>query len=309
MTLEGTLDAIGNTPLIALPIISQESGGRILAKWEGANPTGSMKDRMALAMVEGGTNSGDLQEGQRVVEFTGGSTGSSLAFVCAVKGHPVTLLSADCFSEEKLATMRAYGADLEVFETPEGKVHPGLVGKWRQRVTQLVEQKNAYWTNQMASPHQLDGYAAMAQEILSDCPDVTDFVMSVGTAGCAMGVSKALKQAGCDAHITLVEPAESPYLTKGEGGVHGVEGIAVLERPPLLDDALYQDVLAVPEAEGRETARRLATEEGLLTGVSSGLNVAASMRVAKKRGKDAVVVTVAVDTGLKYLAGDLFARP
>lgn len=303
------LQAIGDTPLLDLRSLRPEDGASVLTKWEGANPTGSMKDRMALAMIEGAERGGALSPGQRVVEYTGGSTGSSLAFVCAAKGYPCTLLTADCFSDEKIRTMRALGADVEVFETPQGKVHPGLVDAWRARVDELVEETGAYWTAQMENPHQLDGYDAVAEEILDQAPGLTDFVMSVGTSGCAMGTSRGFRRRDREVRVTLVEPAESPYLTQGEGGSHGVEGIAVVTRPPLLDDALYDEALAVPEKEGRATARRLARSEGLLAGTSSGLNLAAARKVAADRGPDDLVVTVLVDTGLKYLAGDLFAPP
>lgn len=311
MPVATPLAAVGDTPLVELGCASPHDGARVLAKWEGANPTGSMKDRMALAMIENAERDGRLAQGQRVIEFTGGSTGSSLAFVCAAKGYPLKLLTADCFSDEKIRTMRALGADVEVFDTPEGKVYPGLVDAWQERVDELVEETGGYWTSQVSNPDQLDGYDAMAGEILRQIeqePAVTrenvSFVMSVGTGGCAMGTSRGFHRRDQPIDLTLVEPAQSPYLTQGKGGPHRVEGIAVLEDPPLIDEGLYDDTLALPEEEGEAMARQLAREEGLLVGTSSGLNVAAAHRVAQ--GRDGIVITVLVDTGLKYLHGPLF---
>lgn len=308
MRATSPLDAIGNTPLVEISRLRPEGGARIFLKWEGANPTGSMKDRMALAMIRGAEREGLLKPGQRVVEYTGGSTGSSLALVCAAKGYPLTAVTADCFAKEKIDTMRAFGADVEVLKTPEGKVYPGLFARFEERAREIVQKTGAYWTHQMSNPHQLEGYGAMGDEILGDCPGVTDFVMAVGTAGCAMGNAQALRQSKPDIRVTLVEPEEAAFLSKGVKGSHRVEGIALSIRPPLLDDRLYDDVLAVPEEEGRSCARRLARDEGILAGASSGLNVAAAIRVASGLSPDEAVVTVAIDSGLKYLNGDLF-RP
>jgi cysteine synthase A len=305
MTAVSTLDAVGATPLIELDAVRPAGGARVLAKWEGANPTGSMKDRMAVAIVRAARERGDLVPGQRVAEFTGGSTGSSLAMVCAALDHPVTLLTADCFATEKIRTMRAFGGDVEVLETPDGQVYPGLLDDWQARLDVVVEETGAYWTDQLNNADALDGYAALGEEILADVPGVTDFVMGVGTGGCAMGTARALR-AERDVRVALLEPAESPYLSASEGGDHNVEGLAVVEQPPLLDDDLYDDVHAVPEAEARAIARQLAAEEGLLAGTSTGLNVAAAVEIAAERDPEDVVTTVACDTGLKYLDDDLF---
>jgi len=307
MSTVSTLDAVGSTPLVELDALRPPDGARVLAKWEGANPTGSMKDRMAVAIVHGARERGDLAPGQRVAEFTGGSTGSSLAMVCAALDHPATLVTADCYATEKIRTMEAFGADVEVLETPEGSVYPGLVEDWRERITAVVAETGAYWTNQLDNADALDGYAGLGEEILADAPGVTDFVMGVGTGGCAMGTARALR-AERDVRVTLLEPAESPYLTASEGGDHDVEGLAVVEDPPLLDESLYDDVRAVPEADARETARRLAAEAGLFAGTSTGINVAAAVAIAAERDPEDVVATVACDTGLKYLDGDLFAE-
>lgn len=304
-----TLEAIGDTPLVDLPSVRPEGGARVLAKWEGGNPTGSMKDRMALAMIRGAEVDGDLSRGQHVLEFTGGSTGSSLAFVCAVEGYPITLLTADCFAQEKIDTMRAFGADVEVIETPEGKVHPGLIDDWRARVEELQPKLDAYFTDQFNNPHHPEGYRPMGREITEACPDITDFVMGVGTGGGAMGTAAGIRAERDDVTLTVVEPAESAVLTGGESGSHNIEGVALGFRPPFLDEDAYDEALAVPEAEARRNARHIARADGLFAGTSTGMNVAAAAEVARQRTPDDAVVTVAVDTGLKYLHGDLHRTP
>ncbi|HSD29011.1 MAG TPA: cysteine synthase family protein [Vicinamibacteria bacterium] len=309
MTSRRAIEAIGRTPLLDLQKLRPEGGARILAKWEGANPTGSMKDRMALAMIQGATREGRLSPGQRVVEYTGGSTGSSLAFVCAALGHPLSIVTADCFSEEKIRTMRALGAEVEVLKTPEGKVYAGLGARLMERAREIQKETGAYWTNQVHNPHQTEGYAGMAREILAECPGVTDFVMAVGGGGCVTGNARTFREAGVAVRTTLVEPAEAPYISADStAGTHRVEGIAVFPRSrlPLLRDDLIDAIVGVPEEEGRAMARRLAREEGLLAGTSSGLNLVASVRIARERPPQANVVTVLVDTGLKYLTGDLY---
>lgn len=301
MAAGSVLDAIGDTPLVRVDALSPEEGAPVFAKLEGVNPTGSMKDRMAYAMITRAEDEGLLDPGQPVVEYTGGSTGSSLAMVCAAKGYPLSIVTADCFSDEKIATMRALGAEVEVLDTPQGQVYPDLQPRMQARVEELEDELDAYWTHQMDNPHQLDGYAPMAGEILDEVPQITDFVMAVGTGGCAIGHARGFQREGADVHVSVVEPAGSPYLSKGEGGSHGVEGIAVMPEPPLLDSDLYDDVLAVPEDDARRAARRAASQEGLFVGTSSGLNLEAARRVARRRDPDDAVVTVAVDTGLKYL--------
>ncbi len=307
MPAVSTLDAVGGTPLVELESVRPAGGARVLAKWEGANPTGSMKDRMAVAIVRNARERGDLDPGQRVAELTGGSTGSSLAMVCAALDHPITLVSADCFATEKLRTMRALGGDVEVVTTPNGEVHPDLIDDMRDRLETIRAETGAYWPDQITNTDALDGYAVLGEEILADASSVTDFVMGVGTGGCAMGTARTLREER-DVHVTLVEPAEAPYLSEGEGGDHQIEGVGVLTDPPLVEKEKYDEVRAVPELEARTMARELAAEAGLFGGASTGLNVAAAVEVAAERDPDDVVVTVACDTGLKYLDGDLFAR-
>lgn len=199
--------------------------------------------------------------------------------------------------------MRAFGGDVEVLETPEGKIHPGLFDDWHERLDTVVEETGVFWTDQFHNLDVLDGYAALGEEILADAPSVTDFVMGVGTGGCAMGTARALR-AERDVRVTLLEPPESPILSAGERGDHGVEG--VVEQPAFIEDDHSDDVRAVFESEARAMARRLASEEGLFTGISTGLNVTAAVEIAAERDPDDVVATIACDTGLKYLNDDLF---
>ncbi len=309
MRQSGVLAAIGRTPLLQLAKLSPRSGARVFLKWEGGNPTGSMKDRMALAMVERARASGRLRPGQEIVEYTGGSTGASLAMVGAALGHRVRIVAYDVVAEEKIGMMRALGAEVEILATPGRKVTPELLPRLRARVEEIRSRTGAYWTAQMENPDQTEGYAALADEVLAACPEITDFVQVVGTGGSSMGTSRRLKAKKPTLRTTVVEPAEAPYLSAGRGGAHGIEGIALTVAPPLFDATLVDARLAIPEAEGRAMARRLAREEGVLAGTSTGLNLAAAVRVAEGLPPGAAVVTIAVDTELKYLAGGLFDGP
>ncbi|MFC3958573.1 PLP-dependent cysteine synthase family protein [Halovivax cerinus] len=300
-----TLDAIGGTPMVALPSIRPNGGASIAVKWEGANPTGSLKDRMALAMVRHARERGELMPGDRVVEFTGGSTGSSLAFVCAVLGHPLSIVTADCVAEEKIDSMRALGAELTIVETPDGRPYDGLFDDLRDEAEQISDE-GAYFTDQFTNEDQLAGYEGLGREILEQRPDVDEFVMIVGTGGSAMGTARALDSAGADVTITGVEPAESPVLTEGEAGTHSVQGTAIVGSPPLVDVDVFDRIESVPTEEGVECVQRIAAEDGLLVGTSTGMNVAAARRVAAERDPDETVVTVACDTGLKYLSDGLY---
>ncbi|WP_255193253.1 PLP-dependent cysteine synthase family protein [Natronobeatus ordinarius] len=306
MNHQNTLEAIGETPLIELPSMRPDGGATIAVKWEGANPTGSLKDRMALAMIEAARRRGELEPGEPVVEFTGGSTGSSLAFVCAVLEHPFSVVTADCVAEEKIASMRALGAELELVETPDGTAYDGLFDDLRDAALAVQERTGAYFTDQFDNPDQLEGYRALGREILEERPDVDEFVMTVGTGGCAMGTSRAFRERGANVTVSLVEPAESPVLTDGTAGSHSVQGTAIVGSPPLVDEELYDRVHTIPTEEGVECLREVAREDGLLVGTSTGMNLAAARRAAAEHDPDGTVVTVACDTGLKYLSDGLY---
>jgi cysteine synthase A len=279
----------------------------VFVKLEWFNPTGSYKDRMALAMVEEAEKRGDLRPGMTVVEYTGGSTGSSLAYVCAAKGYPFKVVSSDAFAEEKLRTMRAFGAELTIVPSQGGKVTPDLTPRLIAKAGEYAEEPDTYWTDQLQNADSLVGYRGIGVELLEQMDRPIDvFCAAVGTAGLAMGVSSALADGGSNAKIVIFEPASTPFITEGRAGTHRVEGIGIGFMPPLLDENRYDEARAVDEADGRTMARRLATEEGLLAGTSTGLNVAGAIEIARELGSEHAVVTVAVDTGLKYLAGDLY---
>lgn len=296
------LDAIGNTPLVRLNKVTRGLESEILVKLEYYNPTGSYKDRMALAMIDEAEKEGKLKQSYTVIEYTGGSTGSSLAFVCAVKGYKMKIVSSDAFSQEKIRTMRAFGADVVIVPSKEHKVTPDLVPRMIEKARQLASEPNTYWTNQLYNLHQLKGHNKMGEEILAQTNGLVDaFVASVGTAGCAMGVAEVLKARNPNIRVVVVEPAESPVISKGLAGEHHIEGIGVGFTPPLLRKELYDEVIVVKEEDAKQMARRLAREEGIFSGTSTGANVVASTELAKKSKKGSKIVTVAVDSGLKYL--------
>lgn len=286
-------------------VVAQNSAD-VVVKLEYFNPTGSYKDRMALAMIEGAEKRGTLRKGMRVVEYTGGSTGSSLAMVCAIKGYEFHPLSSDAFSQEKLDTMRAFGADLEIIPSEGGKVTPSLFDKFKARIAELMKDPNNFWTDQFNNRDALDGYANIGRELIEQIGHVDAYVGAVGSAGMLVGVSRALKEAGSKARIVALEPSTSPFLTTGKGGPHRVEGTAAGFWPPHLTKEFYDEVRVIDENEGRAMARRVAKEEGVFAGTSSGVNITAAVALARELGPGKVVATVACDTGLKYLAGDLY---
>jgi len=304
--VNSVLETIGHTPLVRLQRLISPGMADVVVKLEYFNPTGSYKDRMALAMIEGAERRGTLKPGMRVIEYTGGSTGSSLAMVCAMKGYEFHPLSSDAFSEEKLNTMRAFGADLEIIPSDGGKVTPALFDKFKARIAELAKQPNTFFTDQFNNADALDGYANIGRELFEQAGCVDAYVGAVGSGGMLTGVSRALKEAGCNARIIALEPATSPLLTAGKAGPHRVEGTAAGFWPPHLKKDRYDEARAIDENEGRAIARRAAREEGIFAGTSSGLNIKAALDLARELGPGKVVATVAVDTGLKYLAGDLY---
>jgi cysteine synthase A len=302
-----TLDTIGGTPVVRLRKLVGPESADVLVKLEYFNPTGSYKDRMALAMIEEPERRGELQPGRLVVEYTGGSTGSSLAYVCAVKGYPFTVVSSDAFAREKLQTMRAFGANLIIVPSQGGLITPDLIPSMRKLAREIAEREGAYQTDQFNNRDALVGYAKIGEELLGQVGGPIDaFCGAVGVGGMLIGVATALRAGGSAAKIVALEPAGSPFLTTGRAGTHHVEGTGAGFMPPLLKDGGYDEARAIDEDEGRAMARRMAREEGIFAGVSSGLNVVGALALARELGPGKTVVTVAVDTGLKYLAGDLF---
>jgi cysteine synthase A len=305
---DSMLDMVGNTPVVRLSKVVPEGAADVFVKLEWFNPTGSYKDRMALAMVTEAERRGDLTPGMTVVEYTGGSTGSSLAYVCAAKGYRFRVVSSDAFASEKLRTMQAFGAELTIVESDGGKVTPELTPRMIAKAAEFAAEPGTYWTDQLNNADSLVGYREIGRELLAQMDRPIDvFCAMVGTAGVAMGVSSAFADAATDTRVVIFEPASSAVISGGEPGAHGVEGTGIGFIPPLLDADRYDEVRAIDESVGRAMARRLAAEEGLLAGVSSGLNVAGAIDLATELGSGATVDTVACDTGLKYLAGDLYA--
>ncbi len=300
-------EMVGGTPVVQLSEVVPPGAADVFVKLEWYNPTGSYKDRMALAMIEEAERRGDLRPGMTVVEYTGGSTGSSLAYVCAAKGYRFAVVSSDAYAEEKLKTMTAFGAELTIVPSDGGRVTPDLIPRMIEAARELAAEPNTYWTDQLKNADSLVGYRGVGTELLEQMDRPIDlFCAAVGTAGLAMGVSAALKDGGSDAKVVVFEPASTPVISGGEAGNHHVEGIGIGYVPPLLERDLYDEVRAIEEEDARVMARRLATEEGLLAGTSSGLNIFGAIQLATELGEGHTVVTVAVDTGLKYLAGDLY---
>jgi cysteine synthase A len=304
---ESMLDMVGHTPVVRLSKVVPEGAADVFVKLEWFNPTGSYKDRMALAMVTEAERRGDLTPGMTVVEYTGGSTGSSIAYVCAAKGYRFQVVSSDAFAAEKLKSMQAFGADLTIIESDGGKITPELFARMIAKAAEFAADPGTYWTDQLNNADSLVGYREVGRELLEQMDRPIDvFCAMVGTAGLAMGVSGAFADAGADTRIVIIEPASTAVISGGEPGAHGVEGVGIGFIPPHLDVDRYDEVRPIEEADGRAMARRLAAEEGLLAGTSTGLNVTAAIDLAVELGAGKTVVTVACDTGLKYLAGDLY---
>jgi cysteine synthase A len=302
----GVLGIVGQTPVVRAVPLEEAGSAEIWVKLESHNPTGSYKDRMALAMIEGAERSGRLAPGQTVVEYTGGSTGSSLALVCAIKGYPLRIVSSDAFAPEKIRTMRAFGANVELIPSPEG-ITPTLIPAMQARAAEIVEQVGGYGTDQFNNRDMIDGYRAMGAELYEQLEGRIDaFVTYVGTAGCFCGVTRALRERLPGVKRVGVQPAESAVLTGGIPGTHRIEGGGVGFWPPLLERDELDDVVSVSTADAFAMARRAATEAGLWSGPSTGANFVAAVRVAARLGEGERVVTPLVDTGLKYLGGELY---
>jgi cysteine synthase A len=303
------LDAIGHTPIVKLQQVVPAGCADVYVKLESLNPTGSKKDRMALAMIEGAEKRGELRPGMTVVEYTGGSTGSGLAFVCAVKGYRFHVISSDAFGPEKLDTMRALGAELEVIESEDGKITPELIKRMIARAAEIAREPDTFFTNQLSNPDVVFGFEKLGQEIIEQIEGPVDgFCDAIGTGGTLMGVSRALQAADQDTLVIALEPSSSPILTAGTTGGHNVEGIGLGFVPELLNVEFYDEARTVDESEARRTALRMAREEGLFAGTSSGMNVAGAIEIAKELGPGKTVVAIACDTGLKYLSEGLFSQ-
>ena len=301
------LSSIGNTPLVQLMKIIPQHCADIYVKLEYFNPTGSYKDRMAMAIIAEAEKRGELRPGMNVVECTGGSTGTSLAFVCSNKGYAFKAISSDAFAKEKLKAIQMFGGELELVPSEGGKITPDLIPKMISRAEVLAAKTGTYWTRQFTNIDALEGYKLMGTEISNQLNKTVDvFCAAVGTAGMAAGVSSALKKINSNTKVVILEPASAPLISKGIKGSHKVEGIGVGLIPPLLEHLHYDEVQVIEEEAARAMARLLVSKEGIFAGISSGMNVVAAIEIGKKLGPGHSVVTVACDSGLKYMAGGLF---
>ena len=301
------LRAIGNTSMVRLRKVVPKGCAGVFVKLEWENPTGSMKDRMAHAVISRAESDGRLQPGDTVVDYTGGSTGASLALVCTSLGYPIKIVSSDAFSREKLDQMAALGAELTLVPSEGGLTTRKLILDMIEAARNLSREPHTYWTDQLNNYDSIEGYYQLGEEIWSQTGGEIDaFVHCVGTAASSRGVATVLKRHKPGIKIFAVEPAESSVLLGGQAGPHKIEGVGIGYIPPLWDPSLVEAVLPVKTDDAKEMARRLAREEALFAGTSSGANVVAAIQVAERLGPEATVVTLMADSGLKYLNTDVY---
>ena len=301
------LEAIGNTSLVRLGKVVPAHCAEIWVKLEWENPTGSVKDRMASAVIARAEQDGRLKPGDTVVEYTGGSTGASLALVCAAKGYRLRIVTSDAFAREKLDQMAALGAELTVGASEGGLTTKKLILEMIETARALSREPNTFWTDQLNNHDAIAGYFALGEEIWRQTEGEVDaFVHCVGTAATSRGVATVLKRHRPGIRVAVVEPAESPVLAGGEPGPHKIEGVGIGYVPPLWEPALVDEILPVATDDAKAMARRLAREEALFAGTSSGANVVAALQVAARLGPGRKVVTLMGDSGLKYLDTDVF---
>lgn len=302
------MQPIGNTPLIKLERLSEPDCAEIFVKYEGGNPTGSMKDRMALSMIEGAEKRGQLKPGGTVVEYTGGSTGSSLAMVCATKGYKAHFVSSDAFAEEKLQTMRAFGAKLEIIPSENGLITAKLIDDLVERARELSKQPNTFWADQFNNVDNRNAYHKMAREIIDVLGNnIDEFIMGVGTGGSFSGNSEIFKKEIPNIRCIALEPFYVRSLSGGDTtGTHKLEGIGAGFVPSICRLDLADEIISIKDEDAYETAKKLARLEGIFGGTTSGANVWAAIQRARIIGRGKKIVTIIVDSGLKYVNGDLY---
>jgi cysteine synthase A len=302
------MNGIGNTPLIKLERLADSNCADIYVKYEGGNPTGSMKDRMALSMIEGAEQRGELKPGGKVVEYTGGSTGASLAKVCANKGYRAHFISSDAFSAEKLQTMKAFGAELEIIPSENGMITAKLIDDMIARARELSKEPNTFWTDQVNNTDNRTAYHQMAREILKELGnDIDEFITGVGTGGSLSGNAEVFKKEIPKIRCIAIEPLNVRFLSGGNTkGKHRLEGIGLGFIPSIFRSDLVDEVMAVSDEDAYETARKLARMEGIFGGTTSGANVWAALQRARAIGPGKKIVTLIIDSGLRYLNGDLY---
>ena len=306
--MENVLGGIGNTPLVQLEKVVPAGAGRVVAKLEWANPTGSMKDRMARAAIEHAEASGRLEPGGTVVEYTAGTTGISLAFVCAARGYGIEIVFSDAFTNEKRRTMQAFGARITDVPSDNGQITESLIKALIRKAAEISERPRHWYCDQLNNHDAIEGYLPLGEELWRQTGgELQAFVHSVGTAHSIHGVTRSLWSHDERIRIVAVEPAESAVLSGKPSGSHKIEGIGIGFIPPLWEPHMVNEILTVSTAEAKEMARRLAREEGIFAGASSGANVVAAIRVARQLGPSATVATLIVDSGLRYLSTDIYA--
>lgn len=301
------INAIGSTALIELKNIVSPNSARIVAKMESANPTGSMKDRMAIAVIEGAARKGLIKQGDTIVEYTAGTTGISLAFVCAALGYKFHAVFSDAFSNEKRITMKAFGADITDVISDNKKINEKLIKEMIETSRRLSEQENHWWADQLNNKDAETGYYSLGNEIWEQTKgNIEAFVHVVSTVHSIHGVTKSLRKHNEDIKIFAVEPDESAVLSGRPSGSHKIEGIGIGFIPPLWQPKLVNEILTVSTEEAMTMARRLAKEEGIFAGTSTGANIVAAIRIAERLGPGKTVATLIVDSGLRYISTPLY---
>jgi cysteine synthase A len=304
------LDGIGNTPLVSLERIVPRGSARLVAKLEWANPTGSMKDRMARAVIEAAEARGDLRPGGTIVEYTMGTTGISLAFVGAARGYDVEIVYSPIFSEEKRRTMQAFGARITDVTSDEPGINQTLVRRMIETAGEIGARPGHWQADQLRNADAVGAYHALGDELWRQSEGRVDaFVHAMSTSHSLHGTARALRRHRPALHVAVVEPAESAILSGGPSGGHGIEGIGIGFVPPLFRRDEVDEIVPVSTADAKAMARRLAREEGIFAGTSSGANVVAALRVAERLGEGATVATIMCDSGLRYLSTDVFRPP
>jgi cysteine synthase len=296
------VELIGRTPVLRLRRLPGANDAEVWAKLESMNPGGSVKDRICLAMIEAAEREGKLKPGATIVEPTSGNTGIGLALVAAVRGYRLILTMPDTMSEERRSLLAAYGATLVL--SPDTKGMHGAI----QRAEEILRQNPDYFMpQQFSNPANPEAHRkTTAQEILEQMPQVDAFVSGVGTGGTISGVGGVLKEKMPGVRVIAVEPEASPVLSGGEPGFHRIQGIGAGFVPKNFDRSVVDEILQVTDSDAAETTRRIAREEGILVGISSGANAVAALRVAERLGKGKVVLTVFCDTGERYLTTEVF---
>ena len=301
------LDAIGNTPLVELRRVVPPGAARVVAKLESANPTGSMKDRMARALVERAAADGRLSPGGTVVEYTAGTTGISLAYVCAALGYKSHFVFSDAFSDEKRLTMRAFGAEVTDVASDNRRINENLIKTMIRTAGEISRRPGHWWCDQLNNRDGEAGYHPLGEELWRQSDERVDaFVQSVSTAHSIHGTAQALRRRNPKLHVAAVEPAESAVLSGKPSGSHQIEGIGIGFLPPLWKPEEVSEILEVTTEDAKAMARRLAREEAIFAGTSTGANVVAALRVAARLGPGSTVATIVVDSGLRYLSTDVF---